>query len=417
MGTASRRSCVWVAVAVASASAYTPPRRSPRSPRGRGGAGKAPQRKREIVVEPLESWGNFDVGPHRLGASTVSWGDAACGWRPNLKRKKKTSGEIFGTEDVNKAYQALSAGGVRCWDASAGSEAVELLGRCAEANFQLDPPRVAARCAPSLRARARALFSGRSTARYAATSVSKAVDGTLEAFGAAYVDLLLVGPPKPGGSAAAVRKAAAAAARAGGRVDGVGISNVRGGDNLRAACEALRAAGLRPVACSVELSLVDNGALFDGTLAAAKDLDLTVLARAPLHGGLGSGDVTAQNPTGGAKFGVTPKFRFRALTELAPLHDAINQVASMVEARRADDDRKAAQDAGRELKTRPEKVLPTQVALNYIAAKGAVPMPAVKTEAHAEVVLGCKGWALTEAEVKVIDAVLPKSPPKFARLR
>ena len=44
-------------------------------------------------------------------------------------------------------------------------------------------------------------------------------------------------------------------------------------------------------------------------------------------------------------------------------------------------------------------------------------MPAVKTEAHAKVILGCQGWALTEAEVKVLDAVLPRSPPKFPRLR
>jgi len=44
-------------------------------------------------------------------------------------------------------------------------------------------------------------------------------------------------------------------------------------------------------------------------------------------------------------------------------------------------------------------------------------MPAVKTDAHAKVLLGCKGWALTEAEVRVLDAVLPAAPPKFPRLR
>ena len=98
-------------------------------------------------------------------------------------------------------------------------------------------------------------------------------------------------------------------------------------------------------------------------------------------------------------------------------HPSRDQVCMMVESRRADDERSAAARQGRELKTRPTKVLPTQVALQWIAAKGAVPMPAVKTEAHAEVVLGCKGWALTEAEVKVLDAVLPRSPPKFPRLR
>ena len=75
---------------LAVAAAYTPPRRSPRSPGGRKPAG-APRTKRTPVVEPLEQWGNFDVGPHRMGVSTVSWGDATWGWRPDMIRKKKSS--------------------------------------------------------------------------------------------------------------------------------------------------------------------------------------------------------------------------------------------------------------------------------------------------------------------------------------
>ena len=403
---------------LAVAAAYTPPRRSPRSPGGRQGPAGAPRPKRTPVVEPLEQWGNFDVGPHRMGVSTVSWGDATCGWRPDMIRKKKSSLELFGTADVNAVYQTLTAGGIKTWDVSAGAEGAELLGRAAEANMNLDPPRLAVRCAPSLRTRLKAIFSSKQVARHGASSVARGVRNTLDIMGSAYVDLLLVGPAEPTSSVSAVKKAASAVAAQAGRVDGVGIANVRGGKALRAADAALRGAGLRPVACAVDLSLVDNGAIRDGTLAAAKDLGLTVLARSPLYAGLSSGEITAQNPTGGARFGVTPKFRFRALNELAPLHGAIEQVASMVEARRADDERSAAASAGREPpKTRPEKVLPTQVALQWIAAKGCVPMPAVKTEAHAKVILGCQGWALTEAEVKVLDAVLPRSPPKFPRLR
>ena len=253
--------------------------------------------------------------------------------------------------------------------------------------------------------------------RTGAASVAGAVEKTTNALGSAYLDLLLVGPSTASASPSAATKAAGALQGAGGRADGVGVANVKTGAALRQAHAHFAAKGLRLVACAVDFNLVDNSALRDGTLEVAKELDVTVLARSPLAAGLGSGAVTAQNPTGGAKFGVTPKWRFRALNELAPLHGAIDQVCMMVESRRADDERSAAARQGRELKTRPTKVLPTQVALQWIAAKGAVPLPAVKTEAHAKEILGCQGWALTEAEVRVIDQALPRSPPKFPRLR
>ena len=64
-------------------------RRSPRGPKP-----TPSPRRRDPVVEPLESWGAFDVGRHRVGVSTVSWGDPACGWTKGLKRKKSTNDEL-----------------------------------------------------------------------------------------------------------------------------------------------------------------------------------------------------------------------------------------------------------------------------------------------------------------------------------
>ena len=86
----------------------------------------------------------------------------------------------------------------------------------------------------------------------------------------------------------------------------------------------------------------------DGTLEAAKELDITVLARSPLASGLGSGEITERNPTGGSTVGASPKWRPRALRQLAPLHDAIEQVCGMVQARRADNERSMAQRQNRD---------------------------------------------------------------------
>ena len=169
-------------------------------------------------------------------------------------------------------------------------------------------------------------------------------------------------------------------------------------------------------ACYVDFSLVDNLAMRDGTLEAAKELDITVLARSPLASGLGSGEITERNPTGGSTVGASPKWRPRALRQLAPLHDAIEQVCGMVQARRADDERSMAQRQNRDA-GKVDKILPVQVALQWVRAKGAVPLPAVKNQKHAQAIIGCQGWALEENEVAVLDAALPRSVPKFARLR
>ena len=46
-----------------------------------------------------------------------------------------------------------------------------------------------------------------------------------------------------------------------------------------------------------------------------------------------------------------------------------------------------------------------------------MPLPAVKNQKHAQAIIGCQGWALEANEVEVLDAALPRSVPKFARLR
>lgn len=46
----------------------------------------------------------------------------------------------------------------------------------------------------------------------------------------------------------------------------------------------------------------------------------------------------------------------------------------------------------------------TQVALNYVVAKGGVPIPEVNNPNQAEEVIGCLGWVLSDDEVSMLDA-------------
>ena len=48
-------------------------------------------------------------------------------------------------------------------------------------------------------------------------------------------------------------------------------------------------------------------------------------------------------------------------------------------------------------------VTTTQVAINYIVAKGCVPVPSVKNPQEADEIVGCLGWGLTDDEVKLLD--------------
>ena len=49
-------------------------------------------------------------------------------------------------------------------------------------------------------------------------------------------------------------------------------------------------------------------------------------------------------------------------------------------------------------------ITPAQLALNYIIAKGGVPLPEVNNPNQAKEVTGCLGWTLTDEEVSMLEA-------------
>jgi aryl-alcohol dehydrogenase-like predicted oxidoreductase len=59
----------------------------------------------------------------------------------------------------------------------------------------------------------------------------------------------------------------------------------------------------------------------------------------------------------------------------------------------------------REISGTHEGKTPAQVALNWVIAKGAVPIPGVKNARQAEDNVATISWSLTEAEVAALDAV------------
>ena len=52
------------------------------------------------------------------------------------------------------------------------------------------------------------------------------------------------------------------------------------------------------------------------------------------------------------------------------------------------------------------KITPTQVALNWVVAKGAVPLPGVRNTRDAEEVVGAVGWRLRAEDLELIDSAV-----------
>ena len=140
---------------------------------------------------------------------------------------------------------------------------------------------------------------------------------------------------------------------------------------------------------------------------ACKDLSVIPLITNPLDGGLASGVYTATNPSGGQSGGSgATKFSFDQLEKLQPLHSVQETVAERVRTRVI----RGMRDTQERFKSRygpPPKIntdiTTTQVALNYVIAKGGVPLPQVNSPAQAKEVLGCLGWSLTDEEVDMLD--------------
>lgn len=53
---------------------------------------------------------------------------------------------------------------------------------------------------------------------------------------------------------------------------------------------------------------------------------------------------------------------------------------------------------------------PSQIALNWLLCKGALPIPGVKTPEQVEEAAGALGWRMTDEEVRALESAAAKIP-------
>ena len=303
-----------------------------------------------------------DVTIPLLGVGTWAWGDSST-WGMGTYDTDLTR------DSIREAWEASVDAGVTLFDTAevyGGGESERIIGALSAG----DPVRagsmvLATKFMPSpwkLNVRGALLASLRAS---------------LTRLGADAVDLYQIHGPISLRSHAALADALAAA-HGEGLVRAVGVSNysIR---ETRSIAAALERRGLRLATNQIEFSLLRRAPETSGLLAACADLGVVPLAYSPIGQGRLTGKYSAAHPPPGKRnFSNHPMEVVDGIVaELSAIGEAHGRV-------------------------------PAQVALNWVIAKGAVPIPGAKNRHQAEENAGALGWRLDGDEIARLDrAALP----------
>ena len=173
---------------------------------------------------------------------------------------------------------------------------------------------------------------------------------------------------------AALAEALATAQQAG-LVDAVGVSNYSSKETRSIATE-LGKRGLRLATNQIEFSLLRRSPETGGLLATCAELGVVPLAYSPIGQGRLTGKYSVATPPPGKRgFSDHP---------MELVDKVVNELRAVGE-----------QHGGK---------LPSQVALNWIIAKGAIPIPGAKNLHQAQENAGALGWTLDGDQVARLDA-------------
>jgi aryl-alcohol dehydrogenase-like predicted oxidoreductase len=157
----------------------------------------------------------------------------------------------------------------------------------------------------------------------------------------------------------------------------VGVSNFNQSQML-AAYSGLARNGIALASNQVHYSLLNRAVEKNGTLARCKELGIRLIAYSPLEMGLLTGKYSVDTPPPGS--------RGRMFSSVLPKLGTLLKLMTEI-----------GQDHGGKSNT--------QVALNWVICKGALPIPGAKNATQARENAGGLGWKLTDEEVAKLDEV------------
>ncbi len=300
-----------------------------------------------------------DVSVPPLGVGTWAWGDKGT-WGMGGYDQTLTESSI------HDAWEASIEAGVVLFDTAevyGGGESERIIGRLLAANpGARDRVVIASKFMPS---------PWKLDVHSALLSAARR---SCQRLGVDSIDLYQIHGPVSLRSHAALA-GALAAAQAEGLVKAVGVSNYSAKET-RAMDSALRRHGVRLASNQVEFSLLRTMPLRVGLIACCRELGVVPLAYSPIGQGRLTGKYSAADPPPGSRtFSAHPM----ALVDIV--------VAELRRVGEAHGDR-----------------TPSQVALAWLVAQGAVPIPGAKNRSQAEENAGALGWRMSDDEVARLAA-------------
>lgn len=206
------------------------------------------------------------------------------------------------------------------------------------------------------------------------TALAASLRASLDRLGVDRVELYQIHGPISLRGHGAIAEALAEVHRDG-LVGAVGVSNYSERET-RSIDRELRKRGLRLASNQIEFSLLRCAPETSGLLAACAELEVVPLAYSPLGQGRLTGKYSAQNPPP-----ETRNFSAHDMAKVDPIVAELGRIGA------ANGDK-----------------TPSQVALNWIMAKGAVPIPGAKNRHQAEQNAGAMGWAMSADDVAALDS-------------
>ncbi len=159
-----------------------------------------------------------------------------------------------------------------------------------------------------------------------------------------------------------------------GRIKAVGVSNYSA-EQMREAHTLLARRGVPLAVNQMRYSLITREIESNGVMAAARELDVTILAYSPLAQGLLTGKYTANNTPTGAR-SMDQRFKGAGLRKIQPLLEKLSELGEKYGKTQA------------------------QVALNWLICQpGVIPIPGIKSAGQVEQNAGALGWELSATEV------------------
>ena len=301
-----------------------------------------------------------DVSITPLGVGTWAWGDRSTwgmgGYDAALTR-----------DSIKEAFETSVDAGVYVFDTAevyGGGESERIVGR-----LLADDPGRAASVVVATK------FMPSPWKLEVRGALLKALRASLSRLGLPSVDLYQLHGPVSLRSHAVLADALARAHQEG-LVKAVGVSNYSAKET-RSMAAALQDHGMRLATNQIEFSLLRRVPETGGLLATCAELGVVPLAYSPIGQGRLTGKYTASNPPPGKR-------------------NFSNHPMEVVDGVVAELRRIGEKYGGK---------VPSQVALNWVMAKGAVPIPGAKNAKQAEENAGALGWSIDEDDMARLDRV------------